>query len=175
MPVSECQHSDAGVWSWGGFLWITVLFSDWCSKALPGVSAEVGLWGFPSDKFTSPGAHRDTSGGPPAWCCSVSKSVQLFVTPWTAARQASLSSSISWCLLKLTSVESVMPSSHLILCCPLLLPSIFLIIRVFSNESAFPAGGLSTAASASASVLPINIHSWFPLGLTGLILLSKVS
>ena len=125
-----------GVWSGGGFLWVTVLFSDWCCKALPGVRAEVGLLVFPSDKFTSPGAHSDTSGGLPACCCSVSKSVQLFVTPWTAARQASPSFSISWCLLKLTSVESVMPSSHLILCCPLLLlPSIFLKIRVFSSKS----------------------------------------
>ena len=61
--------------------------------------------------------------------------VQLFVTPWIAAHQASLSSTISWSLLKLMSIESVMPSNHLILCRPLLLPSIFPSIRVFSNES----------------------------------------
>ena len=61
--------------------------------------------------------------------------VQLFVTPWTAARQASLSFTISWSLLKSMSIESVMPSNRLILCHPLLLPSIFLSIRVFSNES----------------------------------------
>jgi len=62
--------------------------------------------------------------------------VQLFVTPWTAACQASLSITNSRSLLKLTSVKSVMPSNHLILCCPLLLlPSIFPSIRVFSNES----------------------------------------
>ena len=61
--------------------------------------------------------------------------VQLFVTPWTAARQASLSITNSQSSLKLMSVESVMPSKHLILCHPLLLPSIFLSIRVFSNES----------------------------------------
>ena len=61
--------------------------------------------------------------------------VQLFPTPWTVARQASLSITNSRSLLKL--IESVMPSNHLILCCPfLLLPSIFLSIRVFSNESA---------------------------------------
>ena len=61
--------------------------------------------------------------------------VQLFATPWTAARQASLSITNSWSLPKLMSVESVMPSNHLILCCPLLLPpSIFPSIRVFSNE-----------------------------------------
>ena len=61
--------------------------------------------------------------------------VWLFTTPWTAARQASLSITNSWNLLKLMSIESVMPSSHLILCrsC-FLLPSIFSSIRVFSNE-----------------------------------------
>ena len=65
-------------------------------------------------------------------------SVRLFVTPWTAAFQASLSITNSQSLLKLLSIESVMPSNHLILCHPLLLlPSIFPSIRVFSNESAF--------------------------------------
>ena len=63
--------------------------------------------------------------------------VRLFVTPWIAARQASLSIANSWSLLRLISIESVMPSNHVILCCPLLLlPSIFPSIRVFSNESA---------------------------------------
>ena len=62
--------------------------------------------------------------------------VWLFTTPWTAACQVSLSFTISQSLLKLTSIESIMPSNHLILCCPLLLlPSIFPSIRVFSNES----------------------------------------
>ena len=62
--------------------------------------------------------------------------VQLFVTPWTAGYQASLSITNSWSLLKLMSIQSVMPSNHLILCHPLLLPpSIFPNIRVFSNES----------------------------------------
>ena len=65
--------------------------------------------------------------------------VQLFSTPWTAAHQASLSFTISQSLLKLTSIELVMPSNHLILCRPLLLlPSIFPSIRVFSNKSALP-------------------------------------
>ena len=74
--------------------------------------------------------------------CSVSSvqllsHVWLFVTPWTAAHQASLSFTNSQSLLKLMSIESVMPSNHLILCCPLLLlPSIFPRFRVFSNESA---------------------------------------
>ena len=65
--------------------------------------------------------------------CSV---VSYSVTPWIAAHQASLSFTISWSLLKLTSIELMMPSSRLILCHPLLLPSIFPSIRVFSNESA---------------------------------------
>ena len=63
--------------------------------------------------------------------------VQLFVTPWTAAHQASLSFTISWNLLKLMSIESVMLSHHLVLCCPLLLlPSIFPSISVFPSELA---------------------------------------
>ena len=63
--------------------------------------------------------------------------VWLFVTPWTIACQSSLSFTISWSLLKLTSIESVMPPNHLILCRPLLLlPSIFPSLRIFSNESA---------------------------------------
>ena len=76
-------------------------------------------------------------------------------------------------LLKFMFIESVMPTTHLILCCPLfLLPSILPSIRVFSNESAlhirWPNG-----VSASASVLPVNIQGWFPLGLTGLISLQS--
>ena len=62
--------------------------------------------------------------------------VRIFVTPWTVTQQASLSFTVSWSLFKLVSIESVMPSNHIILCCPLLLPSIFPSIRVFSNESA---------------------------------------
>ena len=62
--------------------------------------------------------------------------VRLFATPWTAARQASPSITNSWSLLKLISIELVMPSNHLILCRPLLLPSIFPSIKVFSNKSA---------------------------------------
>ena len=98
----------------------------------------------------------------------------LFATPWTAAHQASLSITNPQSLLKLTAIESVMPSSHLILRRPiLLLPSIFPSIRVFSNESVFCIGGQSIGASASASVLPMNIQDWFPLGLTALISLQS--
>ena len=70
-------------------------------------------------------------------------------------------------LPKLMSIESVMPSNHLILCCPLLLlPSIFPSIRVFSNEL-LASGGQSIGVSASASVPPMNIQDWFPLEWTG--------
>ena len=61
MPASECQCSD--VWSWGGPLWVTVLFSEWASTALPGVSAEVGLAVFPCAGFTFPRRPGDSSGG----------------------------------------------------------------------------------------------------------------
>ena len=86
---------------------------------------------------------------------------------WTAARQASLSFTISWSLPKFTSIESVMLSSHLTLCCPLLLlPSVFPSITVFSKELAVHIRW-QASASASASVLPMSIQGWFPLGLTG--------
>ena len=69
-------------------------------------------------------------------CCSVAQPCLTLATPWTAPHQASLSFTISWSLLKLMSTESVMPSNHLVLCCPLLpLPSTFPSIRVFFNES----------------------------------------
>jgi len=97
----------------------------------------------------------------------------LFATPWTTACQASLSFTNSQSLLKLISIESVMPSNHLILYCPFLLPpSIFLSIRVFSNQF-FASGGQSIRVSASASVLPMNIQDWFPLGRTGWISLQS--
>ena len=100
--------------------------------------------------------------------------VQLFATPWTAAHQASLSITNTQSLLKLTSIESVMPSNHLILCRPLLLlPSIFPTIRVFLVSQFFTSGGHSIGVSASASVLPINIQDWFPLRWTGWISLQS--
>ena len=91
--------------------------------------------------------------------------VWLFVTPWTAACQASLSNTNSRSLLKLMSIESVMPSNHLIPCCPLLLlPSIFPSIRVFSKESV-----LHIRWPTYWSFSFFSIKDWFPLGLTGLI------
>ena len=94
------------------------------------------------------------------WFCSVQSlsRVRLFVTPWIAARQASLSITNSQSLLKLMSIESVMPSSHLILCHPLLLlPSIFPSIRVFSNESVLRIRW-PECWSFSFSISPSNEH-----------------
>ena len=108
--------------------------------------------------------------------CSVQSlsHVWLFATTGTAACQASLSITNSWSLLKLMSVELVMPSHHLILCPPLPLPpSIFPSIRAFSNESVLYIRWPSIGVSASASVLPMNIQDLFPLGWTGWISLQS--
>ena len=87
--------------------------------------------------------------------------VQFFVTPWTAACQASLSFTVSWSLLRLMSIELMMPFNHLILCCPLLLlPSIFPSIRVFSNESALHIRW-AKYWNFSFSISPYNEHLWF--------------
>ena len=99
-----------------------------------------------------------------------SSHVWLFVTPWTAALQASLSVTNSWSLLKLMPIASVMPSNHLILCHPVLLPSIFPITRVFSNESVFRIRWLKYC-SFSFSISPFSEYSglisfrrdWFDL------------
>ena len=98
--------------------------------------------------------------------------VQLFATPGTAALQAPLSSIISCSLLKFMSIEPVMLSNHLILCCPLLLnlsqhQGLFQWVDSASDDQ-------TIGASTSASVLPMNIQGWFPLGLSGMnSLLSK--
>ena len=100
--------------------------------------------------------------------------VWLFVNPRTAAHQASVSITNSWRLLKLMSIELVMPSNYLILCCPLLLsPSIFPSIRVFSNESTLRIRWPKYGVSASTSTIPINIQDWFSLGWTGWISLQS--
>ena len=103
-------------------------------------------------------------------CCSVAKSCLPLYDPMDCSMSTSLSFIFSWSLFKLMSTELVIPSNHLILChFLLLLPSIFHSIRVFTTS-----GSQSIGASASASVLPVNIQGRFPLGLTGLIsLLSK--
>ena len=103
--------------------------------------------------------------------CSVQSlsHVRLFATPWIATRQASLSITNSWGSLKLMSIESVMPFSHLILCCPLLL----LTPNPSQHQCLFPVsqlcawGGQSIGVSALASVLPKNTQDWSPLKWTG--------
>ena len=98
----------------------------------------------------------------------------LFVMPWTAAHQASLSITNSWSLLKLMSIESVMPSNRLILLHPL-----SSCLQSFPASGSFPmsqliaSGGQSIGASASTPVLPMNIQDWFPLGLAYLISLQS--
>ena len=96
--------------------------------------------------------------------------VWLSATPWTAALQTSLSFTISRSLLRLMFIEAVMSSA---ISCLLLLPLIFPIISVFSSESVLHIRWPLTGASASASVLSVNIQGWFLLELTGLIFLSK--
>ena len=93
------------------------------------------------------------------WCILSLSHIQLFEIPWTVACQSPLSFTISWSLFKLMFIESVLPSNHLILCCPL---SSFM--QSFSASGSFPAsqlfalGGQSIGDSASASVLPMNIQ-----------------
>ena len=96
------------------------------------------------------------------------------MTPWTEARQASLPFTISQSLLKFMSTELVMLSNHLILCCPL--PSCLQSLPAsgsFPVNQLFTSDGQSIGASASASVLPMNIQGWFPLRLTGWISLQS--
>ena len=105
-------------------------------------------------------------------CCSVTKSCSTLWAPSTVAHQSSLSITISQSLPKFMSIESVMPSNHLILCHP-----VFLLLQSFLASGSFPmsqlfeSGGQSigASASASASVLPMKMQGWFPLGLTGFI------
>ena len=128
-----------------------------CSNAPPFIDCFdfIGFLSFISNQFS---------------CSAVSDSV----TPWTRARQASLSITSSWSLSKFMSIESVMSPNHLILCHPLLqLPPIFPSIRVFSDESALQSGSQSIGVSASVSVLPMNTQDWSPLEWTGWISLQS--
>ena len=106
-----------------------------------------------------------------AFCCSATMSCGLLAIPWSTARQTSLSFTVPQSLLKLMSTEPVMPSNHLILCHPF-----SSCLQSFSASGSFPKSLFLTSGGQSigASVLPINIQDWFPLGLTSLIsLLSK--
>ena len=118
-----------------------------CPWNSPGKNASVGspsvLQGITLTQGSNPSLprcgqilYRLSHQGSPNLSVQSLSCVRLFVTPWTVTHQASLSITNTWSLLKLMLIESVMPSNHLILCCPLLLlPSVFSSIRVFSNES----------------------------------------
>ena len=99
--------------------------------------------------------------------------VQLFGTPWTVAHQVPLSSTISQSLLKFMPIELVMLSNYLIIFCPLLfLPSVFPSIGLFQWVDSLHQVA-KVLELVSATVIPVKIQGWFPLGLTGLILQSK--
>ena len=99
---------------------------------------------------------------------SVTQLCLTLCDPWTEIRQAPLSITTSWTLLRLKSIESLMPSKHPILCRPrLLLPQSFPASGSFQMSQFFTSGGQSIGVSASASVLPMNIQDWFPLGWIG--------
>ena len=107
----------------------------------------------------------DEIWGLPRWLLSLS-CVQLFATPWTVARQAFWSFTVSQSLLKLMSAESMMPSDHLchfFSCCFQSFPA----SGSFPVSQLFASGGQRIRASASAPALPMNIQGWLPLGLTG--------
>ena len=100
--------------------------------------------------------------------------VRIFATPWTAAYQASLSITNSWSLPKFMSIESMMPSNHLILCHPLsCFFQSFPTSGSFQMTRLFTPGGQSIGVSASASVLPMNIQDSFHFRFTGLIFLQS--
>ena len=108
--------------------------------------------------------------------CSVQSlsRVRLFATPWTVARQASLSITNFQSSPKLISIEWVMPSNHLILCRPLLLcPQSFPGSGSFQMSQLFASGDQSTGVSASTSAFPMNTQDWSPLGWTGWISLQS--
>ena len=100
-------------------------------------------------------------------CCSVTRSCTIFVTQWISICQAFLFFTICWSLLTLMFIESVMPSNHLILCHTLSsCPQSFPVSESLPMSWLFASDDQSIGASASASVLPVNTHGWYPLGLT---------
>ena len=100
-------------------------------------------------------------------CCSVTKSRPTLCDPMDYSTPGFLSYTISWSLLKFLSIESMMLSNHLILCCLLLLPSSFPTTGSWPMSWLFASGGQSVGVSPSTSVLPINTQDWSPLGGTG--------
>ena len=108
-------------------------------------------------KAVSPSIFVSTTGRNQFSSVQLLSRIPLIAIPWTAARQATKSNANSQSLLKFMSIETMMPSNHLILCHPfLLLPSVFPSIKVFSNESVLHISGQSIGVSASTLVLPMN-------------------
>ena len=130
MSFQPRMGPDGGFSQWK--CWLPALFETWATALDPDLGTYIVYWGPPLGSDSAPSLSKLAS----MLQVSQFSRVWLFVTPWTAARQASLSITNSRSLLKLMSIESVMPSNHLILCRPrLLLHSILPSITVFSNES----------------------------------------
>ena len=177
-PICSVHPFSISVWAWGS--WPAVPAEGWGAGVPTGVALLVcTLFWAPGGQGLTPRWHSNSlSNRHTLFYCvllycilqalyyysvqSLSH-VWLFVTTWTAARQASLSITNSQSLLKLMSIESVMPSNHLILCHPLLLPSIFPSIRVFSNELVLHIRW-PKYWSFSFSISPSNEHSFQGLG-----------
>ena len=164
-----------------GHLYCSSLFTESELNVYTCLYSTTGLYTFQKMAKTILGFYV----GIPAWCAvgglvvvQMLSPVQLFATPRTAAprlcnpmdcsTQASLSFTISWSLLKLMSIKSVIPSSHLVLCYPLLLPSIFPSIRGLSSKFTCCIRWPKYWSFSFTINLPISIQDSFPLGLTGL-------
>ena len=168
------------MWGWDGWTasptqwaWVWANSGRWWRTGKPGMLQSMGLQRVGHDWVTKHStAHWSSSHNKEILCssvpscCSVAKLCATLCNPMDCSMQASLPFTLSPSLLKFMSFELVMLSNHLILGHPLL-SSIFPSIRIFFNELSLCI--MWPSIGASASVLPVNIQSWFPLGLTGLI------
>ena len=171
----ECADYQSDSWCWGklapmqGF---SLLYSSSCLAQGSQLYARGSLWTlqwfiFICFSFLKPWHFI-------LFCCFVAKWCLTLCDSMDCSTQTSLSFTISWSLLKLMSIGSVMPSNHLIADAPFLsCPQSFSESGAFPMNWLFTSGGQGIGASASASVLPMNIQDWFPLGLTGLISLQS--
>ena len=167
----QCTRYELQIWSLGGEDPLeegTATHSSILAWRIPRTEEPGGLWSFGSQRVGQDWGDLTQHIPSSVQFSFLLSRVWLFATPWTAARQASLSITNSRSLLKLMPIKSVMPSSHLILCRPLLLlPPIPPSVRVFSNESILCMRWPKYWVSASTSVLPMNTQDWSPLGWTG--------
>jgi len=159
--IRDVEHFSCICWSFIYCLWILMFF-----KALFTI---VKKW--KQCKYPTTDAWEYVVYAQSQFSCSV---VSNFATPWDAARWASLAITNTQNSFKLISTELVMPSNHLILCCPFSSHfQSFLASRSFPLSQFFASGGQSIGVSAWASVLPVNIQDWFPLVCTGWISLQS--